>query len=180
MAEIDIIIGPMFSGKSTELIRRLSRFEAVKMPALYINHTLDSRTDNYIETHNKERKTAVKTHKLTDLLCNKNVKIENYKVIGIDEAQFFPDLKEFLLKIEHNKIHIVIAGLDGDFNRNPFGQILECIPLCNSVTKLNALDMDSKDGSLAPFSKRIVSSEEKVLVGATDKYIAVNRENFLK
>ena len=73
--------------------------------------------------------------------------IKNYKVIGIDEAQFFPDLKEFLLKIEHNKIKIVIAGLDGDFNRNPFGQILECIPLSNSVTKLNALDMSSKDGS---------------------------------
>ena len=76
--------------------------------------------------------------------------------------------------------HIIIAGLDGDYNRKPFGDILQCIPLCDSVIKLNAMDMIDKDGTEAIFSKRIVADEQQISVGATDKYIAVSRKNYLR
>ena len=101
-------------------------------------------------------------------------------VIGIDEAQFFDDLYEFVTNIEKfNKI-IIIAGLDGDFKRKPIGQILYLIPLCDEVTKLTAMDMKDKDGTPAIFSKRIVNSDSQVVVGAQDCYMAVSRMNYLK
>ena len=103
-------------------------------------------------------------------------------LIIIDEAQFFPDLYEFVLKCEANRKTVVIAGLDGDSERKPFGQILQCIPLCDSVTKLTAMDMISKDGSDAIFSLRLkgVQQDGQVCVGASDKFVAVNRANYLK
>ena len=82
----------------------------------------------------------------------------NCDIIGIDEAQFFNDLKEFVLYSERNK-SVIISGLDGDSNREPFGQILDCIPLCDSVEKLTAMDMTSKDGTPAIFTKRIVNND---------------------
>ena len=175
---IEIILGCMFSGKSTELIRRLSRYEAVGIPTLLINSSLDIRTDNNVKTHNNLTKSARKTKNLMSLV--NSIEYLTNNVIGIDEAQFFTDLKEFVLYSENNKI-IIIAGLDGDSDRQPFGQILECIPLCDEVVKLTAMDMLSKDGTKAIFSKRISNNNDsKILIGADEKYLAVSRNNFLK
>ena len=175
---IEIILGCMFSGKSTELIRRLSRYEAVGIPTLLINSSLDTRTDNNVKTHNNLTKSARKTKNLMSLV--NSIEYLSNNVIGIDEAQFFTDLKEFVLYSENNKI-IIIAGLDGDSDRQPFGQILECIPLCDEVVKLTAMDMLSKDGTKAIFSKRISdNNDSKILIGADEKYLAVSRNNFLK
>ena len=100
-------------------------------------------------------------------------------IIGIDEAQFFSDLKYFILKAEKTNKIIIIAGLDGDFKRNPFGQILECIPLCDNVIKLSAMCMESKDGTPGIFTKRIIKSNKQTLIGAQDSYVAVCREKYL-
>ena len=173
----EIILGCMFSGKSTELIRRLSRYEAVGISTLLINSSFDTRTDDGVKTHNNIIKNAKKTRNLMSIV-NTDEYITN-NVIGIDEAQFFPDLKEFVLYSENNKT-IIIAGLDGDSDRQPFGEILECIPFCDEVVKLTALDMVSKDGTKAIFSKRIsCNNDNKILIGADDKYLAVSRYNFL-
>ena len=77
-----------------------------------------------------------------------------------------------------NKI-VIIAGLDGDSNRKPFGQILQCIPLCDEVVKLTAMDMVKKDGSAAIFTKRVNQDRQTVLVGAEESYQAVSRDSFL-
>jgi thymidine kinase len=99
-------------------------------------------------------------------------------VIGIDEAQFFPDLYEFVVASEKENKKIIIAGLDGDFNRKPFGKILECIPLCDEIVKLTALD---KDGTPAIFTKRINdANQEQVCVGAANLYQAVSRKHYLE
>ena len=175
---LKIILGCMFSGKSTELIRRLSRYEAVGIPTLLINSSLDTRTDNNVKTHNNLTKSARKTKNLMSLV--NSIEYLTNNVSGIDEAQFFTDLKEFVLYSENNKI-IIIVGLDGDSDRQPFGQILECIPLCDEVVKLTAMDMLSKDGTKAIFSKRISNNNDsKILIGADEKYLAVSRNNFLK
>jgi thymidine kinase len=177
MCKIDIILGPMFSGKSTELIRRTSRLEAIGKNILYINHSNDTRTDDYIQTHSNTKKLAKKLNKLFDIDINE---LNNSDIIAIDEAQFFDDLYSFVIYCEKYNKDVIIAGLDGDYNRKPFGQILECIPLCNSVIKLTAMDMIDKDGSEAIFSKRISSSNDKIDIGASDKYIAVSRKNYLR
>uniref|UniRef100_A0A6C0ELD8 thymidine kinase n=1 Tax=viral metagenome TaxID=1070528 RepID=A0A6C0ELD8_9ZZZZ len=176
--KVEIIIGCMFSGKTTELIRRISRYEAIKMKTLIINSNLDTRTGDSVKTHDNHLRDAIKTSKLMDITDSDSYK--NAVVIGIDESQFFPDLEEFVIYSEKNKT-IIIAGLDGDSNRKPFGQILQCIPLCDSIIKLTAMDMISKDGQDAIFTKRIVLNDsQQISIGAMDKYIAVSRANYLK
>ena len=124
--KIEIILGCMFSGKTTELIRRISRYEAISMKTLIINSDLDTRTGDSIKTHTNQLRDAVKTNKLMDII-NTELYI-NALIIGIDEAQFFPDLEDFILYSEKNKT-IIIAGLDGDSGRKPFGQIYSVYPL---------------------------------------------------
>lgn len=174
---IEIILGPMFSGKSTELLRRTSRYESIGKKVLLINHLKDVRTEDLIQTHSKQTKTALKLSSLMKLLKNKDY-IDS-DVIGIDESQFFDDLYEFISVAEyHNKIFI-IAGLDGDFKRRPIGQILSLIPLCDKVDKLTSLDMMDKDGSPGIFTKRLGDSDELVVIGAENEYVSVNRKNYL-
>jgi thymidine kinase len=177
MCKIEIIIGPMFSGKSTELLRRTSRLEAIGKNILYINHIYDTRTDDYIQTHSNTKKLANKLQNLFDI---NEIELSNAEVIAIDESQFFNDLYDFVLHCEKLNKHIIIAGLDGDYNRRPFGQILQCIPLCDNVVKLTSMDMVDKDGTPALFSKRVIADDEQISVGAIDKYIAVSRKNYLR
>tara|TARA_B110000977_G_C11091322_1_gene497051 strand:- start:1345 stop:1890 length:546 start_codon:yes stop_codon:yes gene_type:complete len=179
MANIEIILGPMFSGKSTELIRRCRNYEAIEKTVVVFNHVLDTRCiDNSVQTHSKTSKTAIKT-KL--LMSYKNIINDPPDVIAIDEAQFFQDLYEFVQYMERYHIVIIIAGLDGDCYRKPFGQILNCIPLANEVTKLHALCMIKKDGTYASFTKRHASIEpqtNQVDIGSQDKYMAVCRSEY--
>ena len=173
---VEVILGCMFSGKSTELLRRTNRYKAIGKQILLINHKYDNRTDNSIKTHSNIKETAIKTSELSSILETEEFKIAD--VIGIDEAQFFPDLLYFVESAEmYNKI-IIVAGLDGDYKRKPIGQILQVIPLCDEVVKLNAMDMIDKDGSRGIFSKRIVDTEGQVLVGANESYKAVSRKNY--
>lgn len=183
---IEIILGCMFSGKSTELLRRLSRYQAINIDTLLINHLLDTRTGNSIKTHDNLEKKALKVKTLMEIVNTDEYL--NSNVIGIDEAQFFTDLKEFVLYSEKNKT-IIIAGLDGDSNREPFGEILNCIPLCDEVVKLTAMDMMKNDGTKAIFSlKKKIKNRENGLnisnknidIGSEDKYLAVSREIFLQ
>ena len=174
MATIQLIIGSMFSGKSTELLRRCKTYLAINKNVQIINHSNDTRCDDVVQTHDKTYLKAKKVNRL-DML-----KIENkVDVVAIDEAQFFPDLIDFIVKNESRDIIILIAGLDGDSNRNKFGQILECIPYANNVTKLNAMCAVCKDGTLGCFSKRLSNENEQICVGAEEKYVAVCRKCYL-
>ena len=176
MLQYEIIIGPMFSGKSTELYRRINRYRCIDKNVLVINHKNDTRTGG-ISTHDGKEYNAIKL----DDSGLMELSVEGIDVIGIDEAQFFNNLREFILKCERYNIIIVVAGLDATSDRVPFGDynILNTIPLCNRIDKLSAMCMVSKDGTLASFSKRISGDEGEVCIGAGDKYIAVCREKFL-
>ena len=174
--KVEIVIGCMFSGKSTELIRRISRYEAIGHQTLLVNHLLDTRTGKSVKTHSNQERIAIKTNTLLGIMNKPSYK--NSKVIGIDEAQFFPDLYQFIIESEKDNKIIIIAGLDGDSNRKPFGQILQCVPLCDEIIKLTAMDMVSKDGTPAIFTKRIVENNKQILVGAKDYFMAVCRKNY--
>ena len=176
ISRIEIILGCMFSGKSTELLRRCNRYKAIGHNVLLINHLNDVRTGESVMTHRKETASAIKTDTLLSIINNDTFQTSN--VVGIDEGQFFGDLLEFVKLVEKMNKILIISGLDGDSNREPFGQILNCIPLCDEVVKLTAMDMVDKDGTPAIFTKRIVNDAEQILVGTSDKYIAVSRKNY--
>lgn len=176
-ARIEIIIGSMFSGKSTELIRRCNRYECVGQKTLLINHSLDTRCEsNVVQTHSKQTSEAIKVSKLCDIpqQC-----IIEAQVIGIDEAQFFEDLESFIDSVETMDKVIIVAGLDGDFKRQKFGKILDIVPKADRITKLTAMCSHCKDGTPGIFSARIAQNEKsQISVGDSDKYIPVCRKHF--
>jgi thymidine kinase len=179
LSRIELILGCMFSGKSTELLRRISRYEAIGYSILLINHIYDTRTDDSIQTHSKIKKNALKLSSL--MSCIDNEEFKNARVIGIDESQFFTDLYDFALECEKLGKILIISGLNGDSNRKPFGKILDIIPLADDITLLHAMDMIDKNGTFAFFSKKIQSenlSNNQIDIGASDKYVAVSRKNY--
>lgn len=176
MASVEIIMGPMYSGKSTELTRRCSRYKAIGKHVALINHCLDTRCeDSAVATHAQHTYEAIKTARLLDLEL-----MPVPDVIGIDEAQFFEDLYKFVTYMERFNCVIIIAGLDGDFRRRNFGQIHQCIPLCNSITKLNAMCCLCSDGTPGSFTKKIDDTNGDVIdIGGKEKFVAVCRKHYL-
>jgi thymidine kinase len=99
------------------------------------------------------------------------------KLIIIEEAQFYEDLVLFVKwAVETAKKDVVVVGLDGDYERKAFGQVLDCIPLADKVTKLTALCMCSKP---APFTKRKESMSSKVYIGGSEAYVPQCRECYI-
>ena len=177
---IDMIIGPMFSGKTTELIRRLSRYRIINKKVLIISHKIDDRYSSlhHICSHDNKKETCLKFSHLKTVLSLTELK--DADVIGIDEGQFFPDLRFFVLECEKMNKSVIVSGLDGDYKRQPFNNMMSLIPLSDHVTKLSALCNIKKDGTLAIFSKKLSNSTNIIDVGGVDKYIPVCREMYLK
>ena len=148
-------MGPMFSGKSTELIRRLKRYQIANYNCLIVKYAKDVRYDeNSIATHDKQTLKAVSADKLRELKVN----FDEYDVIGIDEGQFFPDLVEFCESMANTGKAVMVAALDGTFQRKGFTAILELIPLAEHIVKLNAVCMVCfGEGS---YTKRISADKE--------------------
>ena len=96
------------------------------------------------------------------------------KIILINEGQFFPDLYDTVIKMIKDNKKVYIAGLDGDFQRKKFGQMLDLIPLCDTITKLTSLCNICKNGNLGIFSKRITNEIEQTVIGSNN-YIPVCR-----
>ena len=103
----------------------------------------------------------------------------NSEVVAIDECQFFGSLKDFVGMCLFLKKKVVLAGLDGDYKQHKFGEIIDCIPMADQVTKLSALCMKCKDGTPGPFTKRLVDTKELELVGGNESYEAVCRHHLL-
>ena len=176
---IDIIIGCMFSGKSTEMIRRINRSQVINKKSLIINSNKDTRYGNsVISTHNLEQVKCLSLSNLSELYDNSD--FLDTDLIFIEEAQFFEDLYDFCVNCADNfNKHLVLCGLDGDYLRNPFGDILKLIPHAESVTKLNAYCSICNDGTIGNFTKRIISDTNQTLVGSTELYRAVCRKHYL-
>ena len=176
---LQLFIGPMYAGKSTELIRLINRFKCLGKNVLVINHVFNNRYgSSSLTTHNKEMvDNCIILEKLSAL---ENDVLMNNDVIIIEELQFFTDAFEEVIKWcdIYNKI-VICAGLDGDFMKNPFGDVLKLIPHSDKITKLSALCKRCGNGTLAHFSKRITDNNEKTLVGSNDLYEAVCRKHFI-
>ena len=170
---LHVIMGSMFSGKSTELIRRVKRLKSIGMHVLLVNHAHDTRTGKCIETHDNVRVTAMKTN---DLLM---MDIQSFDAIAIDEAQFFNNLRPaVMLMVETHNKYVIVAGLNGDYKRRRFGQLLDLIPVADTVTMTRALCAVCSDGTPASFTKRTTEEEDTICVGGADKYIPVCRKHY--
>jgi thymidine kinase len=172
---LELIVGPMYSGKTSRLIDIHNQCVFCNIQVIVINHSLDNRYDEQLlSTHDGIKIPCIKTEKLMDTLET----IFNYDVILINEGQFFSDLVNFVeLLLVHNK-KIYICGLDGDFERKKFGQILDLIPLCDNVVKLKSLCGLCKNGTPGIFSKRITQETEQTVIGAGN-YIPVCRKCYI-
>ena len=171
-AYLEIILGSMFSGKTSRLVEIYKQCKFCNIPVEVINHSIDVRYDEELmSTHDKVKIPCIKTNKIMSVWNNLEEKTE---VILINEGQFFEDLYETVDIMLKNGKKIYICGLDGDFERKKFGQILDLIPLCDKVTKLTSLCSLCKNGTLGIFSKRITSEKKQTVIGS-DNYIPVCR-----
>ena len=168
---LQLIIGPMYSGKSTELIRKVKHLQSIGMKCLVINHSNDTRVDgDFVQTHAGDQFKATKTDDL--LLAQTRI----YDAIAIDEGQFFHNLKTAVHFMLQRGKCVIVAGLNGDYQRNPFGQMLELIPMAENVIFKHAVC--TKCQKEACFTKRIGHQTQTVLVNC--KYIAVCRQCYEK
>ena len=187
---LEIILGGMYAGKTSRLVEIYKQCNFCNISVAVINHSIDNRyDDDLLSTHDQVKIPCIKTEKLSDIWTDHinldedvslvprikdKFKVATSRVILINEGQFFPDLEEFVKKILLNDKKVYICGLDGDFERKKFGQILDLIPLCDKVTKLTSLCSICKNGTPGIFSKRITSEKEQTVVGS-DNYIPVCR-----
>lgn len=179
VGSLEIIIGPMFSGKTTELLRRVGRYQSIGKKSLVINSQRDTRCGDEIKTHDAQSHRAVKVQDLSDPIIRDN--ISRFQVVAIDEAQFFGDLVPFVKWCLYSKhLHVIVSGLDGDFQQNMFGEILHLVPHAETCIKLNALCVQCNDGTPAQFSARTVSLMDQELVGGSESYQAVCRKHLLE
>ena len=188
VAKLKIIVGPMFSSKSSRLIGELSVYQQIGLKVMYINHSLDTRNkQSDFSTHNPTLKdykgNILNSLRVLTLSEIEEGKLKSTDVIGIDEAQFFPDLMKCVRWVEDFGVTVIVCGLDGDFERKKFGQILDLIPYSDSVTKLHAYCReccDHKKLRSGVFTQRTIKNDDTIVVGGKEIYQPVCRECYLK
>ena len=173
---LKLILGCMYSGKTTEILRIVNSLKHINEKPIIIKPKIDDRYSlDKISTHNKQEYECQTIGDLSEFQNPFHV-----KYIIIEEAQFFKDLLLFVIdQVEVKGKHVIVVGLDGDSNRENFGEIHKLIPLCDEIVKLKAFCSICKNGTPGIFSKRISEKKEKILVGSIGDYIAVCRKCFL-
>lgn len=176
---LKIILGPMTSGKTTELIKEYNRHVAGGFKCCFINHSTDDRYgsgNSKTSTHNKSVvNNTFSCDKLDYLMLDEPQRIDPFDVFFINEGQFFSDLKfyvDYLVNRKNKKVYV--CGLDGDFRREKFGTLLDIIPICDDIIKLKALCIECKK-SEALFTYRLTNDKEQTVVGGSESYCALCR-----
>ena len=170
--EIQVIFGPMFSGKTTELLRRIRRYK-IRNDSCIILKTKDSRyssDENKLMTHDDfNYLDAISCDNLMDKLDE----ALRHDVIGIDEGQFFSDIIPFAESLANSNKIVIVACLDSDYRREPFGNICYLLAKSEKVTKLSSICHYCKKD--AGFSARITKETAIKIIGGKDKYRPVCR-----
>ncbi|CAH2291430.1 thymidine kinase, cytosolic [Pelobates cultripes] len=170
-----VIFGPMFSGKSTELMRRVRRFQIAQYKCMVIKYAKDTRySKEHLSTHDKNTMAAVSACILQEV----SKEALTCSVIGIDEGQFFPDIVDFCEEMANQGKTVIVAALDGTFQRKAFGDILNLVPLAESVVKLNAVCMECYRE--AAYTQRLGTEKEVEVIGGADKYHSVCRQCYFQ
>lgn len=175
---IEIICGPMFSGKTEELIKRLTRAKIAKKNTVVFKPIIDNRFDEIQVVSHSDLKIMSIPVRDTDAIKSylKNVEIP-VEVIGIDEVQFFDNsIVQLVEQLANSGLRIVLSGLDQDFEGNPFGPMPMLLAVADNVMKQCAICVVC--GSLASKSYRINLNGDQILVGGVEIYEARCRACF--
>ena len=165
----------MFSGKTEELIRRIKRAKIANQKFKVFKPTLDSRSKNYIESHDESKLKSTEVKHSSDILDN----IRDCDVVAIDEAQFFDkEIVGVCNQLANKGIRVIVAGLDMDYLGNPFGPIPNLMAIAEYVTKVHAVC--KKSGNIANYSFRKNKKTDIVVIGEKDKYEPLSRAVFYK
>ena len=173
---IEVVCGSMFSGKTEELLRRLRRAKIAKQTVEIFKPKVDVRySEDEIVSHDKNsiQSTPV-NHSSNILLLSSEV-----EVVGIDEAQFFDlGLVNVCQQLADQGVRVIVAGLDMDFKRKPFGPVPGLCAIADDVTKVHAICVMC--GCLANYSHRIVAGEKQVMLGELEEYKPLCRVCYLR
>ncbi len=163
---IEVVCGSMFSGKTEELLRRMKRAQIAKQVVEIFKPSIDVRySDCEVVSHDKNSipSTPVE-HSSNILLLSSNV-----EVVGIDEAQFFDEgLVDVCQQLADEGIRVIVAGLDMDFKRTPFGPMPGLCAIADDVMKVHAICV--RCGCLANYSHRLVANDKQVMLGELEEY----------
>ena len=174
---IVLILGPMYSGKSTELIKRVRRHYVSKQNCQLIKYDADSRYGDQItvcthDLHTSGDIPCISFGKYIDL--SKVEDIDSLDVVGIDEGQFYSNLAEVCLQLSDEGKTVYVSALNGTYKKQLFSTVADLIPHCDAIIYLTAVcDRCHKD---AVYSHRTVANEDIELIGGTDSYIALCRK----
>ena len=176
MSYLELIVGPMFSGKTSELIRLYKEKINNNKNVFAINYDKDIRYgNNKIISHDKNYINSINMNALFEINKNDELK-EKFKAaewIFINEAQFFKDLKPWIiLHLKNSTKKFVLCGLDSDFKRERFGELLDLIPHADKITKLYGKCHYCDNKSL--YTHRVTNEVQQEVIG-TDNYIPICR-----
>jgi thymidine kinase len=176
LGTLEVICGPMFSGKTEELIRRLRRAVIAKQRVMVFKHCLDDRfCFDHLTSHSGDKLEAQPIDTPERLFDH--IQKHNADVIGIDEVQFFPATIIYTIdELVSQGKRVIVAGLDLDFRCVPFGPIPTLLAIADTITKLKSICTIC--GSDAAFSQRLINGQPAkhddpiILVGAEENYQA--------
>ncbi|CAB3368427.1 Hypothetical predicted protein [Cloeon dipterum] len=153
----------------------MKRYQVANKRCLVFKYSGDTRYDNVsLSTHDQQKLPAISASNLLEYF---DIALK-YDVVGIDEGQFFADTVDFCEKLADSGKMVVVAALDGTYQRKGFGNILQLVPLAESVEKLNAVCMMCFES--ASYTKRIGKEQEVEVIGGAEKYMAVCRSCYHK
>jgi len=174
---IEIITGPMFSGKTEELIRRIRRAQIAKQEVGIYKPAMENRyaTDKIV-SHNKKEEQSIGVNSSAEIIDLS----KSNRVVAIDEAQFFDnDLAMVVSLLANSGKRVIIAGLDMDYLGKPFGVMPQLMAIAEYITKLHSICMDC--GNPAIFSYRLIQTQNQLVeLGAQDKYTPLCRPCYQK
>lgn len=181
-----LIVGPMCSGKTSRLRSELTRYADLGFSVLIINSAIDTRPGvDGLSSHSSDYQGLSKKISVQKVLRLQEAKIDDYQIIGVDESQFFSDLLTVNQWVDDLGKTVYVAGLDGDVHRNPFGKILDLIPMADKIEKITAVCCRcvEENGQLvdAPFTRLTITEEmpdDHIRVGGTEMYVPVCRRHY--
>lgn len=169
---IEVICGPMFAGKSEELLRRLNLLKYSEAEYLLFTPDKDTRSGfKKAKSRDGREFESITVKKAIDIIDYVNKTKKNIQVVAIDEAQFFDnELSNICNYLANNNYIVLVAGLDMDFDGKPFESLVNLVATAEKITKLKAICM--KCGAEASFSQRLKGCKDKILIGDIESYEA--------
>lgn len=175
---LELILGSMFSGKTSYLLEVYKKCMFCNIPVVVVNYAADNRytSDAMLSTHDKQMIPCILASTIREAITNHLETIEKADTILINEGQFFPDIEEEVKQLVENlNKRVYICGLDGDFERKPLGSLLQLIPFSDNIIKLKSLCSLCRNGTPGVFSFRTTNEKNQVVIGSSN-YIPLCRK----